>query len=128
MTEEEKKAIKYLKNEIERVNKENNFKKMPKEIVCIPLFLTYSETLLNLIEKLQKEIEELKKPKDNIQVVYGSRNYGKTNSIVKEYISKDKIREKIKDLQKDYNNDVFIGYEKITGEAIKKLKELLEEE
>ena len=69
MAEEEKKAIKYLKNEIERVNKENNFKKMPKEIVCIPLFLTYSETLLNLIEKLQKENEKYKEnyiPKSKI--------------------------------------------------------------
>lgn len=53
MTEEENKAIKYLKNEIERVNKENDFKKIPRAIVCLPLFIDYAETLLNLIEKLK---------------------------------------------------------------------------
>lgn len=57
LTEEEKKAIKYLKNEIERVNKENDFKKIPRAIVCLPLFIDYAETLVNLIEKLQKENE-----------------------------------------------------------------------
>ena len=105
MTEEEKKAIKYLKNEIERVNKENNFKKMPKEIVCIPLFLTYSETLLNLIEKLQKEIER-----------QGNAREIEEEYIEKKFISKDKIREKMKEVK----------YLSTAGYEI--LKELLEEE
>lgn len=57
-------------------------------------------------------------------------NYCKKNNqeILKNYISKDKLREKIKDLKKDYNNDIFIGYEKITKQTIKGLEELLKEE
>lgn len=103
MTEEEKKAIKYLKNEIERVNKENNFKKMPKEIVCIPLFLTYSETLLNLIEK-QEEIKELKSnsiPKDKIRELFKELYMVKETKFAKiKTTDNDKLYKFAKDIQK----------------------------
>ena len=77
MLTEENKAIKYLKNEIERVNKENDFKKIPRDIVCLPLFIDYGETLLNLIEKLQKENEERKSEIENLKIklsIYDSEN------------------------------------------------------
>ena len=105
MTEKENKAIKYLKNEIERINKENNFKKIPRDIVCLPLFIDYAETLFNLIENLQKENEELKNKvikRDN-DIIYLEETAEKefiTKQEVKEnYISKDKIREKLKQKQ-----------------------------
>lgn len=82
MSEEEKKAIEYIKefkNEVfEGVGNKST---MAKNI----------DILLNLIDKQQKEIEELKKPKYIIDC--------KTNKITKltnDFISKDKIREKIK--------------------------------
>lgn len=85
MTEEEKKAIKYLKNEIKRVNKENDFKKIPRAIVCLPLFIDYAETILNLIEKLQKEIEE----KTTI-IMAGAE---KVKQLEKEFITKQEVKE-----------------------------------
>ena len=131
MTEEEKKAIKYLKNEIERVNKENDFKKIPRAIVCLPLFIDYGETLLNLIEKLKKENEELKNKvvkRDNeiIQLEESAEKEFITKQEVKEnYISKDKIREKIKELEQQ--KDLFFEKTVIQG-RIDLLHELLEEE
>lgn len=66
--------------------------------------LELNEKLLMQIQELKKENEELKQPKDNIQVVHGGKNYGKTNSIVKEYISKDKIRKKLDELKSRNDN------------------------
>ena len=115
---EEKKAIEMLKDRQKDLleGSKSDFYSSNRE-----LYKEHAEaidTILNLIEKLQKE-NLLLSAKENMSAYFEFK---------REFISKDKIREKIKDLQKDYNNDVFIGYEKITGEAIKKLKELLEEE
>ena len=118
---------------IEKTILENTLSQPQEDLDKYPedLLEQYKEELemfkrtIDYIEKLQKENEELKKPKDNIQVVYGSRNYGKTNSIVKEYISKDKIRE-----AKQYLEYYLIGnleYENCQNE-FKKILKLLEEE
>ena len=117
MSEEEKKAKEYIKefkNEVfEGVG---NKSIMAKNI----------DILLNLIEKQQKEIEERDK-KDNIQVVYGGRRFGTEGMVVKDYISKDRIREAIKnreiELYADNPENDFIPYDKV----IDTLKELLEE-
>jgi len=128
LSEEEKKAIKYLKNEIERINKENDFKKIPRDIVCLPLFIDYAETLLNLIEKLKKENEEYKLLNANIE---------KANRIIEgkeKYISKDKIKEKVDKLyDKIHVLDPHSSMTEIREEfmqegAIDVLEELLEDE
>lgn len=134
MTEEEKKAIKYLKNEIERVNKENDFKKIPRAIVCLSLFIDYAETLLNLIEKLQKENGELKEKKlIDRAMIEDSISKG---IVERDYISKDKIREIIekleneeKALRKDFEKhrvQLFELHAKVV--LIEGYKKLLEEE
>lgn len=125
MTEEEKEAIEYWKNYMDILHWNTQLASEH-----------HMSVLLNLIQKLQKEIEELKKPKDNIQVVYCGRSYGKTfkakNYITKEYISKDKIRDKIKeldDLNSKFSQRVINSKERYFTEMIQNiLKELLEEE
>jgi hypothetical protein len=87
------------------------------------------DIVLNLIEKHQKEIEELKQDKkDNIQVVYGGRRFGTEGMVLKDYISKDKIIEKknlyYKKLQENPQNVKDI--QKYTF-GILVLNELLEE-
>lgn len=69
-----------------------------------------------VIEKMRKD------KKDNIQVVYGGRRFGTEGMVIKDYISKDKIREKIKELSK--TQDFKVGLENYT---IRILEELLEE-
>lgn len=128
MTEEEKKVIEYFKKSFTSKTPpywyDDTIENSEIKI----------KTLVNLIEKLKKENHDLKNKvwlytdKYNDMVISNGKYLDKIIKLEKNSIPKDKIREKIKDLQKDYNNDVFIGYEKITGEAIKKLKELLEEE
>ena len=92
MTEKETKTIKYLKNEIERVNKENDFKKIPRAIVCLPLFIDYAETLLNLIEKLKNKV--VKRDKELIKLEeYANKNFERKDDVKAKYIPKDKIGE-----------------------------------
>lgn len=91
MTSEEQEEIEKVKDAI-RVDKE-------KRIVTIydekPLFRDQLQTLIDLINRQQKEIEELKHNRDEYKEEYikllNARYYN--------YISKDKIREKIKELE-----------------------------
>lgn len=97
MSDEEKKAIEWLK-------KADWFSAR-----------LYSPTILNLIEKQSKEIEELKEKNEYLP-----------NWVSKKYISKDKIKAKIEEVQK------IIEFEKPTYEdvlkyAIEVLQSLLEE-
>ena len=127
MTKEEKKAIKYLKNEIERVNKENDFKKIPRAIVCLPLFIDYAETLLNLIEKLKNKV--VKRDKELIKLEeYANKNFERKDDVKAKYIPKDKIREKMREYKKLYESgsedeqtehiyyDFYIAYEELLEE------------
>ena len=73
------------------------------------LYVSYEDigTLLNLIEKQSKEIEELKKPKYVINC--------KTNEITKltnDFVSKDKIKAKIEEV-KDGTYDAKIVLESL---------------
>lgn len=73
------------------------------------LYVSYEDigTLLNLIEKQSKEIEELKKPKYIINF--------KTNEITKltnDFVSKDKIKAKIEEV-KDGTYDAKIVLESL---------------
>lgn len=92
LSDEEKKAIKEVKhfNELTRYWQEEEYEE--KEIA------EYITTILNLIEKQSKEIEELKKPKYIINC--------KTNEITKltnDFVSKDKIKAKIEELENEKN-------------------------
>lgn len=134
MSEEEKQAIEILRS----------FE--PNELVEYAIYLQALEKLTNLIDKQQKEIKELKK--ENIEI----RGWKYTIDTIedldklkeldlikikgKEYISKDKIREKIEMLENELRkNNENIEYTRkliyTADETIKKeiqdLEKLLEE-
>lgn len=98
---EEKKAIKDLKSFLKFL--EETYITKGKIYLHIEV-LVYNrknlDIILNLLKKQQKEIEELK---------YKYKKYGKvlfTEDAIKEnYVSKNEIREKIKELQ-NYNNNI----------------------
>lgn len=86
MSDEEKKAVENIKAWV-KFEEINGAK------------LTEFKLVLNLIEKQQKEIEELKKPKYIINC--------KTNEITKltnDFVSKDTIKTIIEEVQKDLEN------------------------
>ena len=120
MSEEEKKAIEYLKRHI-----------LPCYGSKGGIEFMLNDIILNLIEKQSKEIEELnsdlgvfKRALTDIEDVYNAN-----------YISKTKIKEKIKELKERPNKmvidkEVPEEYKNIflDENAIQVLKELLEEE
>ena len=53
--------------------------------------------LRDAIEVVLKALED---KKDNMQVIYGGRRFGTEGMVVKDYISKDKIKEKIEKYRK----------------------------
>ena len=92
MSEEEKKAIEWLKNtSLDELEYENDMRSI--------------DIVLNLVENLQKEIEELKKPK---YLVHFENNKITKMELINDYISKDKIRAKIKELED--NMILFTNY------------------
>ena len=99
LSDEEKKAIEYLKIEYEKLMKEDN--------ILFPLYKSNAKRLIDIIEKQSKEIEELKKPKYVIN--------SKTNEITKltnDFVSKDKIKAKIEEV-KDGTYDAKIVLESL---------------
>ena len=87
MNKEEKKALEYLrKNAIVRINIDKNGKEK-----IIAYGNAYKYTILNLIEKQQKEIEELKEENNWLHTEYDEM-FDTINELDKNSISKDKIR------------------------------------
>lgn len=117
LNEEEKKAIEWFKSDLEMTKEMGKRWGFQEEI-------KNNEIILNLVEKQQKEIEELKTDKkDNIQVIYGGRRCGTEEMVVKDYISKDKIRK----LLKKYDKDIAWANADDHYYFIKYINELLEE-
>ena len=81
LSDEEKKVIEYTKEEYKRGKEQNN--------VLFPIYLYQAEILLNLIEKQQKEIEELKNA--DLTTVYLNGLYDGEKKV------EDKIKAKIKE-------------------------------
>ena len=109
MSDEEKEAIEYLKRHIIPVYGKKG---------QIEYFL--NDIVLNLIEKQQKEIEELKEH----QIIF-TNDYKPIGSKSKKFISEDKIKAKIEvleKLQKEFPNNDEIRIKIIA------YKELLEKE
>lgn len=124
MSEEEQEAIKVLKNEIEQVKHIDNY-----EMGYTYIKIKHIEIFLNLIDKLQKENEELKKQTDLLGIQEILDNfYERKDRIGKYYISKDKIREKIEEVVEDELNQTNDLDRIPRFYARKILESLLEEE
>ena len=107
LSDEEKKVIEYTKEEYKRGKEQNN--------VLFPIYLYQAEILLNLIEKQQKEIEELKNA--DLTTVYLNGLYDGEKKV------EDKIKAKIEEI--DYK---MIAHQDVR-EAVKQvLQSLLEKE
>lgn len=78
LSDEEKKAIEYLKIEYEKLMKEDN--------ILFPLYKSDAKRLIDIIEKQSKEIEELK-------VINQMQKYRIEVIDERELISKDKLIE-----------------------------------
>ena len=81
MSDEEKKAIEYLKIEYEKLMKEDN--------ILFPLYKSDAKRLIDIIEKQSKEIEELKNA--DLTTVYLNGFYEGEKKV------KDKIKVKIEE-------------------------------
>lgn len=131
MSEEEKEAIEILKNQIaDYVIGDYCRDDCLREDLCKEDDCPYEKAIdivLNLIEKQQKEIEEVHKAfNKKVELIV------KNNKIVDtEFISKDKIRDKIKGLEKailSLTDDEW-GYGRMElEERIRMLQKLLGEE
>ena len=98
LSDEEKKAIKDLMEEIV-ILKENS-----EMIIDSKELLKYKETLLNLIEKQSKEIEELKEKNKNLNWYFENQ---KDN-----FVHKDKIKAKIEPVLKQLDTKMKEEYNK----------------
>ena len=114
LSKEEKEAIEYFKSNLERTKEMGKRWGFQEEI-------KNNEIILNLIEKQQKEIEELKQNRDEYKEEYKKL----LNARYYDYISKDKIREKIEELESLSKNITM--QPSIYNYEIDLLKELLEE-
>lgn len=84
LSDEEKEALEILKS----------FE--PDDLVECAIYLQALERMTNLIEKQQKEIEELK-----VHQITFTNDYKPIGSKGKKFISEDKIKAKIKELEKE---------------------------
>ena len=111
MTEEEKRAKDIIKGFIK-----NNSCKRCGNCVVKESNIIALKTLINLTEKQQKEIEEYKNKYEDLY-----------NAKEELFVDKDKIREKIKELEITRNSCVTDNGFTIMSVVISNFKELLEE-
>lgn len=118
---EENKAIEKIK-ELEKLTREESKERNLKETQKLyKEYADYYLILLNLIEKLQKENEELKekvfkRDKELIRLEeYANKNFERKDDVKAKYVPKDKIRVILEDEIED-------------AEIIYHIKKLLEEE
>ena len=104
LSDEERKAIVNLKTEYEKLIKEDN--------ILFPLYKSDAKRLIDIIEKQQKEIEELKaisEYREKIIKGLGLKTLPKTITGFRELIEnndkkwEDKIKAKIEEVEKELN-------------------------
>ena len=127
MNEEEKKAIESFKDDLNRCK---------NELILCRQGLLDLKTILNLIEKLQKENEELKLYNNSITSQLEQMTTKKFKegwihqSEFKDFIPVQKVKDKIEELKqkkKKYGNCLIKMYEdELVNRDIKILQELLE--
>ena len=110
MNEEEKKALKVINARTRRLLDELEIEKEdmsdePK-IAYLMQEIRANKTLLNLIEKLQKENEELKKSKITYEKVRDIQEKNR-NIVDNKYISKQKVKDKIEEEIKYHEKNIL---------------------
>ena len=95
---------------------------------------TMKETLVEAIENLIARYKELEEQQNkNIRVAYGGRRYNTEGIILKDFVPKSKVKEKIEELEKerkkqDEENIINVFYDQIDiTHIIEALQELLED-
>ena len=134
LSEDEKQAIEYFKRNLEMTKEMGKKWGFQEEI-------KNNEIILNLIEKQEKEIEELKditRTYDSMKgimpegcsIVIADKEYFDSGRFIEKYISKDKIREDIKKFEKlqEQTEPVLQDIKYTRKDLIRYLKELLEGE
>ena len=127
MKEEEKKAIENMESFINYFNRiRNSDEKGRKKLTVDKIDIKALKEILKLIEKQQKKIEELKEDNNH----QWEERCRLTFDIEKNFISKDKIREKIKELENSIDNFTYrnLTGKDIRGAVIRELKSILKEE
>lgn len=94
LREEEKQAMKYFYNLRATIDESNMLFDEDIDVKCGKETIKQITTILNLIEKQSKEIEELKEKNEYLP-----------NWVNKKYVSKDKIKAKIEDLEKEQEDN-----------------------
>ena len=102
MSDEEKKAIEIIKFLEDKCIQENETGMM--SIYRIDELAKAIETILNFIEKQQKEIEELK----NGQIDFWISDKEIEERIRNKFVNKDKIKAKIEEYE-DYGTSIYYG-------------------
>ena len=135
MSEEEKEAIEILK----RVNKANRFDGLYSSVGII---FEAQKTILNLIDKLQKDNYELDRENQlifekNIELQKENEQYEEIKNLISKeelfdidyikefFIDKDKIRDKIIELEKEMKRSKELGEFIALKEKVSVLRELL---
>ena len=127
MNEEEKKAVKFFYNLRATIDESNMLFEEDINVKHGKETIRQITIILNLIEKQQKEIEELKQEMEKRKWVRIKEN-GEVEPLL--YISKDKIREKIKELLKngkEMTEEERQGQTEYLQGKLKAYEELLEE-
>lgn len=139
MTEEEKKAIEDLKEEIEYYkgkyfNSKDDEEYNDKTLYSIRTSVKDSEVLINLIEKLKKEIKYIREYNAELVEANSSLDwdYDELKDNFEHYklqsIPKDKIREKLEKIEKEKIQYYDAGQPLIYMLLKNQLKSLIEEE
>ena len=97
LSDEEKQAIEYLKIEYEKLMKEDN--------IFFPLYKSDAKRLIDIIEKQQKEIEELKNKNKKYTIHFTDKQYSDAIKLAQSVaisMFEDKIKAKIKEISKEW--------------------------
>lgn len=117
MSEEE--LIEYLKEDIRYNEQEHN--------LHTDMWVSFEKEILNLIDKLQKEVKGFKKENKRLKEQVEEEIHAR-DCVAHCSVSKNKIREKIKELEEGLIENYGELGESLTTNEIKTLKKLLEEE
>lgn len=129
MTEEEKKAIKYFYNLRATIDESNMLFDEDINVKCGKETVKHITTVLNLLEKQQKEIERLENIKNICPITNtsGIKCELKEKGIINigcsydDYIAKSKIKNKIEQIQKDYEETL----KKVDFKEIEKMNKII---